>query len=180
MGFQIGPNETGLRVYNNVNTHQIAQANQLARVSSRKEAACNGTGVASLSALATKSAVVEVPEPISSGAGRTRPINVADTALQRWRQSPKTVSRRPAKVVTRSRREPRSQRQSRRLTSPRCTRMLPHSQPTPLLREVSPLALEQPHGTTQPPESSVNTQTLLDRLHDSYYRYHRGPGDCRS
>jgi len=59
MGFQIGPNETGLRVYNNVNTHQIAQANQLARVSSRKEAACNGTGVASLSALATKSAVVE-------------------------------------------------------------------------------------------------------------------------
>ena len=59
MGFMIGPNETGLRVYNHVNTHQIQQANQLARVASGKEASGDGTGVASLSLLATRSATVE-------------------------------------------------------------------------------------------------------------------------
>ena len=82
MGFQIGPNETGLRVYNNVNTHQIAQANQLARVSSGKEAAGNGTGVASLSALATKSAVVEgTRADIQAAQDALGQLMVADTAL---------------------------------------------------------------------------------------------------
>jgi len=55
----IGPNETGLRVYNHVNTHQIAQANQLARVASGKEASGGGAGVGSLSLLADRSAFVE-------------------------------------------------------------------------------------------------------------------------
>ena len=82
MGFQIGPNETGLRVYNNVNTHQIEQANQLARVSSGKEAAGNGTGVASLSALATKSAVVEgTRADIQAAQDALGQLMVADTAL---------------------------------------------------------------------------------------------------
>ena len=82
MAFQIGPNETGLRVYNNVNTHQIAQANQLARVSSGKEAAGNGTGVASLSALATKSAVVEgTRADIQAAQDALGQLMVADTAL---------------------------------------------------------------------------------------------------
>ena len=82
MAFQIGPNETGLRVYNNVNTHQIAQANQLARVSSGKEAAGNGTGVASLSQLATKSAVVEgTRADIQAAQDALGQLMVADTAL---------------------------------------------------------------------------------------------------
>ena len=82
MAFQIGPNETGLRVYNNVNTHQIEQANQLARVSSGKEAAGNGTGVASLSALATKSAVVEgTRADIQAAQDALGQLMVADTAL---------------------------------------------------------------------------------------------------
>jgi len=59
MSFMIGPNETGLRVYNHVNTHQIAQANQLARVASGKEASGGGAGVGSLSLLADRSAFVE-------------------------------------------------------------------------------------------------------------------------
>lgn len=82
MAFQIGPNETGLRVYNNVNTHQIEQANQLARVSSGKEAAGNGTGVASLSQLATKSAVVEgTRADIQAAQDALGQLMVADTAL---------------------------------------------------------------------------------------------------
>ena len=82
MSFMIGPNETGLRVYNHVNTHQIAQANQLARVASGKEASGNGTGVASLSLLATRSATVEATRTDIQNAQQVLgQLMVADAAL---------------------------------------------------------------------------------------------------
>ena len=82
MGFMIGPNETGLRVYNHVNTHQIDQANQLARVASGKEASGNGTGVASLSLLATRSATVEATRTdIQNAQQALGQLMVADAAL---------------------------------------------------------------------------------------------------
>ena len=82
MGFMIGPNETGLRVYNHVNTHQIAQANQLARVASGKEASGDGTGVASLSLLATRSATVEATRTDIQNAQQVLgQLMVADAAL---------------------------------------------------------------------------------------------------
>ena len=82
MGFMIGPNETGLRVYNHVNTHQIQQANQLARVASGKEASGDGTGVASLSLLAARSAVVEATRTdIQNAQQALGQLMVADAAL---------------------------------------------------------------------------------------------------
>ena len=82
MGFMIGPNETGLRVYNHVNTHQIQQANQLARVASGKEASGDGTGVASLSLLATRSATVEATRTDIQNAQQVLgQLMVADAAL---------------------------------------------------------------------------------------------------
>jgi len=82
MSFMIGPNETGLRVYNHVNTHQIAQANQLARVASGKEASGDGTGVASLSLLATRSATVEATRTDIQNAQQVLgQLMVADAAL---------------------------------------------------------------------------------------------------
>jgi len=82
MGFMIGPNETGLRVYNHVNTHQITQANQLARVASGKEASGDGTGVASLSLLATRSATVEATRTDIQNAQQVLgQLMVADAAL---------------------------------------------------------------------------------------------------
>ena len=82
MGFMIGPNETGLRVYNHVNKHQIDQANQLARVASGKEASGNGTGVASLSLLATRSATVEATRTdIQNAQQALGQLMVADAAL---------------------------------------------------------------------------------------------------
>jgi len=82
MSFMIGPNETGLRVYNHVNTHQIAQANQLARVASGKEASGDGTGVASLSLLASRSAVVEATRTdIQNAQQALGQLMVADAAL---------------------------------------------------------------------------------------------------
>jgi flagellin len=82
MSFMIGPNETGLRVYNHVNTHQIAQANQLARVASGKEASGDGTGVASLSLLASRSAVVEATRTDIQNAQQVLgQLMVADAAL---------------------------------------------------------------------------------------------------
>ena len=82
MSFMIGPNETGLRVYNHVNTHQIQQANQLARVASGKEASGDGTGVASLSLLATRSATVEATRTDIQNAQQVLgQLMVADSAL---------------------------------------------------------------------------------------------------
>ena len=82
MSFMIGPNETGLRVYNHVNTHQIQQANQLARVASGKEASGDGTGVASLSLLATRSATVEATRTDIQNAQQVLgQLMVADAAL---------------------------------------------------------------------------------------------------
>ena len=82
MSFMIGPNETGLRVYNHVNTHQIAQANQLARVASGKEASGDGTGVASLSLLATRPATVEATRTDIQNAQQVLgQLMVADAAL---------------------------------------------------------------------------------------------------
>ena len=82
MSFMIGPNETGLRVYNHVNTHQIAQANQLARVASGKEASGGGTGVGSLSLLATRSATVEATRTDIQNAQQVLgQLMVADAAL---------------------------------------------------------------------------------------------------
>jgi flagellin len=82
MSFMIGPNETGLRVYNHVNTHQIAQANQLARVASGKEASGDGTGAASLSTLADRSATVELTRvDILNAQQALGQLNVMDAAL---------------------------------------------------------------------------------------------------
>jgi len=82
MSFMIGPNETGLRVYNHVNTHQIAQANQLARVASGKEASGGGAGVGSLSLLADRSAFVdETRSDLRNAETALGQLMVADAAL---------------------------------------------------------------------------------------------------
>jgi flagellin len=82
MSFMIGPNETGLRVYNHVNTHQIAQANQLARVASGKEASGDGTGVGSLSLLADRSAFVDgTRSDLRNAQTALGQLMVADAAL---------------------------------------------------------------------------------------------------
>ena len=82
MSFMIGPNETGLRVYNHVNTHQIAQANQLARVASGKEASGGGAGVGSLSLLADRSAFVDgTRSDLRNAQTALGQLMVADAAL---------------------------------------------------------------------------------------------------
>jgi flagellin len=65
-----------------VNTHQIAQANQLARVASGKEASGVGAGVGSLTLLASRSAVVEATRlDIRNAQQALGQLMVADAAL---------------------------------------------------------------------------------------------------